>query len=463
MVRFIWRFNSFNTPLEALASPVPAVREALNLPDFVRITPVFPGNRYELQARIEVTSESFRAPVVNDLVRYYQAYVPDDAGPAVWEALSRARSTGLVDWFDLQAAVGPPTRFPSAPGPLLGQCQDDPGPTGPTRPFENCQGYLNVPDFVAGRRQGVGARHAWTRRGGQGDAVRLVDLDTGWNLSHEEFLGRGVTPFGTVVDDFHGTSVLGILWGNPYDGVGVTGIVPESAIGLAPFSTVLGQEPNPEAMIAAVAEQSDRGDVLLIEVKALRLTKPEGGRALELPLEAFPLGQAAINIAAEAGMYVVEIAGNGQLDLGADLGVPSSGPALMVGAGHPRTGQALHFSNIGDRVDLQGWGQEVVTTGSHTAGFDDLQRRHDANACYTRSFDGTSSAAAIVAGCVAAISSILQTHGVDLPSPGELRSLLQSTGTFKDRAQNLNIGPLPNLPATLTKLEERLGITFDPA
>ncbi|MFL6233603.1 MAG: S8 family serine peptidase [Thermoanaerobaculia bacterium] len=442
--------------------PNAELQQRLAFPDVAQVGPVFSGNRLELQAKIEASSASFREKPVNDLVRYYQAYVPDDLSPRVWETLRQARSAGVIEWFDLQSAISAPATSLGSVLAAVGGCTSDLGPNGSTRPFEQCQGYLNVPDLISGRQQGVGARFAWTLRGGRGDTVTLVDLDTGWNLSHEEFQGREVTLFGPIVDHFHGTAVLGVLWGNPNDGVGVTGIVPETNIGLAPFNLSL---PNPEGALDAVTASS--GSVVLIEVQADRLTEPVGGVRLTLPIEAFDHGKAAINSAHEKGFYIVEVAGNGGLDLQEDLGIDPAGPALMVGAGHPATGRRVGVSNFGDRVDLQGWGQQVVTTGSRSGmGFDDLQRRNDTNACYTKSFDGTSSGAAIVAGCVAAISSILQNHkdDVDLPSSAELRSLLQSTGTFKNRAENGGIGSLPNLQLALKAIEEKIGggFHFDP-
>ena len=202
-----------------------------------------------------------------------------------------------------------------------------------------------------------------------------------------------------------------------------------------------------------MAQKLTKGDVLLIEVDSNR-------GVLELPIEAFPLGFAAINAAHEAGIYVVEAAGNGGLELTKNLGIDPFGPALLIGAGNPATGKATAFSNFGERVDLQGWGLEVVTTGAPFQGFDDLQRRSDKNACYMRSFDGTSSAAAIVASCVASISSILRSHALDLPTPSALRTLLNKRGTFTDQAANGGIGALPNLKAALDDLEQAVGGGF---
>ncbi|HTG36382.1 MAG TPA: S8 family serine peptidase [Thermoanaerobaculia bacterium] len=427
----------------------PELRQRLALPDVAGMGPVFRGDRGELQARIEARSASFQESSVNDLVRYYQAYVPDDLSPGIWEVLRQARSAGLIEWFDLQSSIGAPATSPADVFAAVVGCASDLNSTGVTRPFETCQGYLNVPDSISGRKQGVGARFAWALRGGRGGAVTLVDLDTGWNLAHQEFQGRTPNQLGTVFDDYHGTAVLGILWGNPND-VGVTGIVPEANIGLAPFDRSL---PNPEGALEALT--APRGSVVLVEVEARRLV-PEEGLALTLPIEAFDHGKAAINSAHDKGFYVVEVAGNGTLELTEDLGIDPAGPAFLVGAGHPVTGMRVGRSNYGSRVNLQGWGQEVVTTGSRSGvGYDDLQRRDDNNACYTKSFNGTSSASAIIAGCVAAVSSIVQAHGFDPLPHDRMKELLIDHGTFTGNGNN-GIGPLPNLRASLEALEAKL-------
>jgi hypothetical protein len=79
-----------------------------------------------------------------------------------------------------------------------------------------------------------------------------------------------------------------------------------------------------------------------------------------------------------------------------------------------------------------------------------------------KSFAATSSGAAIVAGSVAAISSIIRSHGnaLDLPTPGELRALLNRTGTFTNQGSNRGIGALPNLKAALEYLEQSVGGGF---
>ena len=77
-----------------------------------------------------------------------------------------------------------------------------------------------------------------------------------------------------------------------------------------------------------------------------------------------------------------------------DRNVRDSG-AVMVGAGTPTGRIAEWFTNYGSRVDLEGWGSSVTTTG-----YGDLWNTGP-DSTYTAGFNGTSSATPIVTGSVA--------------------------------------------------------------
>ena len=71
--------------------------------------------------------------------------------------------------------------------------------------------------------------------------------------------------------------------------------------------------------------------------------------------------------ATDAGVIVVAAAGNGGENLDSDdyqeyRNRGNSG-AIIVGAGEPGTLNALLISTYGSRVDLQGWGESVFSTG----------------------------------------------------------------------------------------------------
>ena len=77
--------------------------------------------------------------------------------------------------------------------------------------------------------------------------------------------------------------------------------------------------------------------------------------------------------------------------------------AILVGAGRSpiwgvQARSAEYDSNYGFRVDLQGWGDSVVTTG-----YGNLYNLNGPDWFYTFDFPNTSSATAIVAGAVASV------------------------------------------------------------
>jgi hypothetical protein len=169
------------------------------------------------------------------------------------------------------------------------------------------------------------------------------------------------------------------------------------------------------------------------------------------PLEGYPPWFDAIASATAQGVIVVEPAGNGGVDLdGAacagwfDRAVRDSG-AIVVAAGHPSTRARLSFSSYGSRVDVQGWGQAVATTG-----YGDLFDPGDARQRYTADFGGTSSASALVAGAAVAVQGALRARGLSPLDAAELRELLASTGT--PQGGFAPIGPLPDVIAALAAL-----------
>ena len=458
MFRVIWQFGLNRVEIDDLVSGAFNANEPLGLGENFRSVPVF------LDAKNSVEAESFEASddPEDDLSHYFQTITEsEEDAEQVLRSLTRAREQGLIRWFDLQTDIGSRRAITEdGPDDLL-EHDFDPGPDGPSQAWDRYQFYLDRPDPTPGSPVGVDARYLWGIRGGRGEGIRLVDIEKGWNLDHEDLTGQVCRRFGESAPDAHGTAVLGILCAAPLDAqnqpLGVIGIAYGAAVGVTPFQTQGSDDINPEGAIRRVLRWLSPGDVLLLEVDATRPgLKAKPNTEPLLPVEAWAHGRAAIRLACSKGVYVVEAAGNGGFSLNErEHGVHRTGPALMVGAGHFKTGKALFFSNRGPRVDLQGWGHNVVTSGAAIDGFRDLQLRNDTNQCYTAQFSGTSSAAAIVAGCVAVISGVVKAHGFDPLTPSEMKALLHKTGSFRSRYQNSGIGPLPNLRAALKALEGR--------
>ena len=343
-----------------------------------------------------------------------------------------------------------------------------PQPPPVTPNFEPQQTYLDPAP------NGIDADVAKTRPGGRGENVEIIDIEYGWNQSHED-LSRavgGFIPNGTYCDPFpsdnlnHGTAVLGELIASE-NGFGVTGGVPAAGIGMVNAARVSGGFCTYDLANAIDIAQANltAGDLILIEQQTpgpdSTCTGAGGSQAGLVAVEWVLAYYDSIVSATSDGIIVVEAAGNGSCnyDSGAYGSIfpanrPDSG-AIIVGAGGSPggtvpAGSRIGFSGHGSRVDLQGYGNNVVTTG-----YGNLQSGAQ-NQWYTNFFGGTSSASPIVTAAAAVLSSVAQQNG-DLLTPMEVRAILKSTGTPQNTSSGTligNIGPLPNLNVALGTIND---------
>ncbi|MEU4805446.1 S8 family serine peptidase [Actinosynnema sp. NPDC023587] len=319
-----------------------------------------------------------------------------------------------------------------------------PQPVGSDTITPNFSAQQVYADSVAS--SGIDADYAHTVTGGTGGNVKVVDLEQNWNPQHEDLsklrltgaLIPNGTPSFTPTSIDHGTAVAGVI-GADANGFGVTGLVPDAGLH---YTNVVSQENGYDLANAILTAGAGVGvgDVLLIEQHV-------GYCGDYAPMEVWDSVYDAIVTVVQSGRHVVEAGGNGNQDLnnscfGARFPAdkPDSG-AIIVGAGAapgctgtPRS--KLGFSNYGTRVDLQGWGECVTTTG-----YGDLHGT-GANDKYTSYFSGTSSASPVVASALASLLSVAEANGETL-SPAEAREILIATGTAQSGTQH--IGPLPNL------------------
>jgi hypothetical protein len=370
----------------------------------------------------------------------------------------------------LGAYVKPPAEPPIAPAQAGEELEAPaPGLTPPaTADFTGRQGYLDAaPD-------GVDARWAWTRPGGRGANVRVIDIEGAWRFTHEDLLqNQGGVIGGTESTDVawrnHGTAVVGEIGGD-VNSFGITGIAPDAAVRAISIFGGMGSA----GAIRTAADALSSGDIILIE-----LHRPgprhnfanRNDQAGYIALEWWPDDWAAIRYAIGRGVVVVEAAGNGAENLDDALydtpaaGFPSSwsnpfrggvrdSGAIVVGAGAPPQGthgrdhgparSRLGFSNFGARVDVQGWGREVTSTG-----YGGLQSGSE-DVWYTDTFSGTSSASPIVVGAAACYQGISHASGAR-KTPDQIRTRLHSTGSAQQDAPNRpatqRIGNLPDLRA----------------
>lgn len=327
------------------------------------------------------------------------------------------------------------------PAPVPAPLPVDIAPTTPK--FVSQQGYLKP-------GPGVGALSGEEFPGGDGAGMRVVDLEYSWQFDHEDLelpadrmLTGGQTASDPFSDTNHGTAVLGemIAKKNRY---GVTGIAPKAKAYVAPANTVEGSY-NPSRAILVAGERLRRGDVLILEQQYWVCGYPTSNNRYG-PLETLQAVFDAVSTLTARGVIVTAAAGNGNVNLDApecgttfNRSVRDSG-AIIVGAGAPSDRSRLSFSSYGSRVDVQGWGQSVTTTG-----YGALFNPGDIRQRYTSAFNGTSSATPIVTGAALAIQGVRKSCGLKPLKPAEMRTAMISTGSKQGGDLSTPIGPLPRI------------------
>ena len=331
--------------------------------------------------------------------------------------------------------------------------------------------YVANQDYREAAPAGVDADYANTLIGGDGTGVKIIDIEGSWKDTHEDLdkaLGGRITP--SQIEDLswrnHGTAVIGaMIAGN--NGYGVTGICPGADIGMVSIAALSVSE----ALITA-ADTLQPGDMILIELHApgphynFQTRTDQLGYVCE---EYWQDNFDAIQYAWAKGIVVVEAGGNGAENFD-DAGLYGSlfdttyrnSHAIIVGAGAEAASasnlQKKSFSNYGERVNLQGYGSGVYTTG-YGGLFDG---GGDENQYYTSSFSGTSSASPIVTGAAACLQGYYKaTYGAPLTSD-QIRDILVPTGTPQLGDTFLHIGPRPDLLTAISTLTGPASLFVNP-
>jgi subtilisin family serine protease len=373
-----------------------------------------------------------------DLSLYFEAQITTQTAGEVTDLVEALNALDSVEIAYLQPK----------PEPMIAPEADSVALAASSTPdFTGLQGYTEA------NSNGIGVPAARALPGGRGEHVRIIDIETRWTDDHEDL----PAPFfylesRTAGDESHGTSVAGVMVGLE-NGYGVTGIAPLAGIGYASHNAGGGVEGALEASIA----QLGPGDVLLLEMHfgggpATASCTCNQGQCNYVPTEYYPAYFDLIQTATANGIVVVEAAGNGSVNLDDpsyggifDRNVRDSG-AIMVGAGSSSARTPMCWTNYGQRIDVHGWGENVVTAGGGNLYAGPLGVRD----VYTQSFSGTSSASPIVAGAAAVLESIAQAETDEPLSPQAVRELLASTGTPQSGDFSRRIGPLPNLVEAVT-------------
>jgi len=471
-VRRVRELVVLSRPLPGAPSgPAASVEASDRLADVLKdfgahITPCYRASRST--PRTAVDRAASKAAVPSILARLPDFAVVDAADEAKDELAARLREHPAVEAAFVKPAPEPPVRFAASPAPV------QPPSTLASRRTQR---------YLAPAPAGIGARFAWTRPGGRGEGVNVVDVEGEWNFTHEDLVvNQGGMIGGSGANDLawrnHGTAVVGEI-GADVNSIGCTGIAPAAHVrGVSVFGITGGTA----GAIRQAADALSPGDILLAEVHfpGPRFDYDERpDQKGYIAAEWWPDTLAAIVYATEVrGVIVVEAAGNGAEDLDDALydtapeGFPSAwlnpfrsanpqSGAILVGAGAPPPGthgttawgpdrSRLEFSNYGARLDVQGWGSEVTTTG-----YGDLSGATE-NEWYTHTFSGTSSAAPIVVGALACIQGALRAAGRALLTPASALALLRANGSPQQAGlhgpSTQRIGNRPDLRAAFQSL-----------
>lgn len=443
------------------------------------IRPLFGVGEDQMQAEASALVAETGAEVP-DLSVYYRVEAPEEKLDQLAERLGQVE--GVEGAYVKPPAEPAEMRFVEVPVPAESAPPQEAEQLPPPRLNEMQPALEEAPAFTpdfSPRQQyldaapaGVDARYAWTVPGGTGWNVRIIDIEWGWNFSQEDLVSNqgGMVSGENATDTNHGTAVLGEFSGDR-NAFGIAGISPDAHV-----RTVSLVSHGTSEAIRIAADNLRPGDIILLEVHRAGPSSAAGnGQFGYIAIEWWPDDFAAIRYAVSKGIIVVEAAGNGGQNLDDPIyntpapGFPASwknpfnmanplSGAVVVGAGcppsptHGRSFQPIwgdiyadrgrcFFSNYGSRVDCQGWGWEVTTTG-----YGDLQGGPDPNFWYTDQFSGTSSASPIVVGVLASLQGVLRAHDRIPLSPGRARDFLRNTGSPQQDAPAFTF--FPNMAGT---------------
>lgn len=322
-------------------------------------------------------------------------------------------------------------------------------PPGITPLYVNLQGYLKPAPI------GIDAIYAWTVAGGTGSGVKVDDVDVGVNTAHEDIPALFAAQAGGS-NKPHGTAVLGIIAAKN-NGLGLKGIAYGASAGMK-LATGLGMADTIESAAMALAA----GDVLLLET-AKKLNgwtcDCNPTQAGSVPQEYYAAQFDVIQTATLAGITVVQVAGNGCVDLDDasfdgwfDRAVQDSG-SLLVGAGLSTERTPTCYSNSGSRIDVHAWGENIACLAfvreDEIPIFD-----KGTNRLYGPNFGGTSGAGAIIAGAVASLQGAAKAWFFAPRTPAEVRTLLVTHSTPQSGELERPIGPMPDLRGALEEMLE---------
>ncbi|MCD4653087.1 S8 family serine peptidase, partial [bacterium] len=275
----------------------------------------------------------------------------------------------------------------------------------------------------------------------------MIDVELAWVWSHHDlptpfYQGGSQSSTHSHRDQDHGTAVMGEIAAIEND-FGITGIASQAAVGGQAID--IGSWPeNVGTYFDQASAALEPGDVWLIELHG------PGPDEAYVPMEWWQSNYDAIANSTALGRICVEAGGNGSANMDAaiyegkfDRTIRDS-LAIMVGAGTPYDMVPEWFTNYGSRMDVNGWGSAIYSTG-----YGDLYSSEGENLYYTSLFGGTSGASPIVVGVCCVAQSIYKELTGSVISPEDMRSIITETGAPQPSPITQQIGPRPNLAALL--------------
>jgi Subtilase family len=258
-----------------------------------------------------------------------------------------------------------------------------------------------------------------------GPGVPLTMIDSGVDLSHEEFAGRPNTfalnsqTFDAIEDEAHGTATASVA-AAPVNAKGIVGIYPQAKLQL--------WDASPEGQLTV-------GD----EIAGLAAARSRGRGVINLSLGGFdrlPIEEHAILNAFGAGLVIVASAGNDRQE-GSSLSYPATfAHVLTVGATN-ESDRVTVFSSSSPAIDISAPGQDMtaaIPTFWDPTGYS--------------SVDGTSFSAPLVAGASAAVWTLRPT----LTNTQLFDVMRRSARDVGKRGWDADTGyGILNVPAALTR------------
>jgi hypothetical protein len=350
-----------------------------------------------------------------------------------------------------------------------------PGVKFENNPLATEQFYLNpAPD-------GFDMKFAWTQPGGDGATIAVADIESDWDLDHEDLkaaaIERVVTDFGIPLgsdkDAEHGTMSLGIIVAadNTVGGVGLAPATKAFAVSVfqvIPGPTIELTTNVANAVILASAKLS-KGDVLFLEVATDK----------SFPMETEPHTLSAIIAAVSKGITVIEPGGNGpgngilgrfydfdtlvvpatgRRTLNPNVGIDSGAVVVSACSTGEEPKEAVRGPKIwaprGERINCFAYGDNVFAP-TNVSGPLEIQielggpmaPNPHAGERYTSAFNGTSSASALIAGAAVSLQGIAKSILSRPLSPFELRQILsdRTLNTPSANPASDRIGVMPDL------------------